>query len=250
MPLAVLVAGDLVSGRRPQPPAPSVTLNPIRTRWMEHLGRRPPCLRIMPFRTSCGRPDPAAGAVCGGHDRVFPALSRPRLSPWSRCRAIRMVIAKLPDGMAGTAPMMAMTANRRATDSPRMPQAVPKRIHTRSPGRPGKPIHYRRTTPSPLLCGAHNKGEHIVRGEVGSIAQSSLQGMAMGLRSACCISRLFAGVRTAFGFRNIAISALIERMSMAWHLRHAQGRGAHSAGKAGRRPRKLRQPPDQAVRIM
>ena len=83
MPLAVLVAGDLVSGRRPQPPAPSVTLNPIRTRWMEHLGRRPPCLRIMPFRTSCGRPDPAAGAVCGGHDRVFPALSRPRLSPWS-----------------------------------------------------------------------------------------------------------------------------------------------------------------------
>jgi len=127
--------------------------------------------------------------------------------------------------------MMAMTANRRATDSPRMPQAVPKRIHTRSPGRPGKPIHYRRTTPSPLLCGAHNKGEHIVRGEVGSIVQSSLQGMAMGLRSACCISRLFAGVRTAFGFRNIAISALIERMSMAWHLRHAQGRGAHSAGQ-------------------
>ena len=83
MPLAVLVAGDLVSGRRPQPPAPSVTLNPIRTRWMEHLGRRPPCLRIMPFRTSCGRPDPAAGAVCGGHDRVFPALWAPRLSPWS-----------------------------------------------------------------------------------------------------------------------------------------------------------------------
>ena len=66
----------------------------------------------------------------------------------------------------------------------------------------------------------------------------------MGLRSACCISRLFAGVRTAFGFRNIAISALIERMSMAWHLRHAQGRGADSAGKAGRRPYKLRQPPD------
>lgn len=127
--------------------------------------------------------------------------------------------------------MMAMTANRRATDSPRMPQAVPKRMHTRSPGRPGEPIHYRRTTPSPLLCGAHNKGEHIVRGEVGSIVQSSLQGMAMGLRSACCISRLFAGVRTALGFCNIAISALVERMSMAWHLRHAQGRAADSAGQ-------------------
>ena len=141
-----------------------------------------------------------------------------------------MVIARSHGGAAGTAKMTGTTANRRATDSPRMPQAVPKRIHTRSPGRPGKPIHYRRTTPSPLLCGAHNKGEHIVRGEVGSIVQSSLQGMAMGLRSACCISRLFAGVRTAFGFRNIAISALIERMSMSWHLRHAQGRAAHSAG--------------------
>ena len=71
MPLAVLVAGELVSGRRPQPPAPSVALNPIRTRWMEHLGRRPPCLRIMPFRTSCGRPDPAAGVVCGTMTRCF-----------------------------------------------------------------------------------------------------------------------------------------------------------------------------------
>ena len=95
-----------------------------------------------------------------------------------------------------------------------------------------KPAAYRRTTPSPLLCGAHNKGEHIVRGEVGSIVQSSLQGMAMGLRSACCISRLFAGVRTAFGFRNIAISALVERMSMAWHLCHAQRRLPHSAGQS------------------
>ena len=54
--------------------------------------------------------------------------------------------------------------------------------------------------------------------------------MRMGLRAACCISRLFSGVRTAFGFRNIAISALVERMSMAWHLRHAQGRAADSAG--------------------
>lgn len=71
MPLAVLVAGELVSGRRPQPPAPSVALNPIRTRWMEHLGRRPPCLRIMPFRTSCGRPDPAAGVVCGTMTKCF-----------------------------------------------------------------------------------------------------------------------------------------------------------------------------------
>ena len=55
--------------------------------------------------------------------------------------------------------------------------------------------------------------------------------MRMGLGAACCISRLFSGVRTAFGFCNIAISALVERMSMSWHLRHAQGRAADSAGK-------------------
>ena len=85
MPLAVLVAGELVSGRRPQPPAPSVALNPIRTRWMEHLGRRPPCLRIMPFRTSCGRPDPAAVAGLRDHDQVCPALSGPQRSRHSRC---------------------------------------------------------------------------------------------------------------------------------------------------------------------
>ena len=58
--------------------------------------------------------------------------------------------------------------------------------------------------------------------------------MRMGLRAACCISRLFSGVRTAFGFCNIAISALVERMSMAWHLRHAQGRAADSAGNTVR----------------
>ena len=57
MPLAVLVAGELVSGRRQQPPVPSVALNPIRTRWMEHLGRRPPCRRTMFCRTSCDAHD-------------------------------------------------------------------------------------------------------------------------------------------------------------------------------------------------
>ena len=56
--------------------------------------------------------------------------------------------------------------------------------------------------------------------------------MAVRLAATGGIGRLFAGVRTALGFCNIAISALIERMSMAWHLRHAQGRAADSAGQS------------------
>ena len=39
-------------------------------------------------------------------------------------------------------------------------------------------------------------------------------------------------------------------MGMTGQLLHGESRGLDSAGKAGRRPRKLRQPPDQAVRIM
>ena len=65
MPLAVLVAGELVSGRRQQPPVPSVALNPIRTRWMEHLERRPPCRRTMPYRTSCASHDQGQSVIWG-----------------------------------------------------------------------------------------------------------------------------------------------------------------------------------------
>ena len=39
-------------------------------------------------------------------------------------------------------------------------------------------------------------------------------------------------------------------MLMTGQLLDRKGCAAHSAGQAGRRPRKLRQPPDQAVRIM
>ena len=39
--------------------APSLT----RTHWTVRLGRRPPCLRITRWRTSCGQPDPAAGVA-------------------------------------------------------------------------------------------------------------------------------------------------------------------------------------------
>ena len=41
--------------------APSLT----RTHWTVRLGRRPPCLRITRWRTSCGQPDPAVDIACG-----------------------------------------------------------------------------------------------------------------------------------------------------------------------------------------
>ena len=42
-----------------------VALNPTPTRWTVHLVRPTACPRITPFRTSCGRPDPATGVACG-----------------------------------------------------------------------------------------------------------------------------------------------------------------------------------------
>ena len=167
MPLAVLVAGDLVSGRRPQPPAPSVTLNPIRTRWMEHLGRRPPCLRIMPFRTSCGRPDPAAGAVCGGHDRVCPALSAGR-----RCRKHNWPTTPIPTRRARQTGHTLGGVLAHWIDSLRIKRVrlvAASRIPTRSL------VHLRKHPPCPRTtrlrtsCDAHDQGQGVIgRQTVGS----------------------------------------------------------------------------------
>ena len=74
-------------------------------------------------------------------------------------------------------------------------------------------------------------------------------GTACGIRG-LSVARRFAviaiiGAVPAIPSGNFAIT-----MRMAGHLLHAQGRAADSAGQAGRRPCKLRQPPDQAVRMM
>ena len=70
------------------------------------------------------------------------------------------------------------------------------------------------------------------------------------------------GIRGLSVFRGFAVIAIIGAvpalpagnfaitMRMAGQLLHGERRGAHSAGKAGRRPRKLRQPPDQEIRMM
>ena len=74
-------------------------------------------------------------------------------------------------------------------------------------------------------------------------------GTACGIRG-LSVARRFAviaiiGAVPAIPSGNFAIT-----MRMARHLLHGEGRVPHSAGQAGRRPCKLRQPPDQDVRIM
>ena len=59
--------------------------------WPGRLARPVAYRRITPFRTSCGPPNPVAGAGCGGHDRVCPALSGRPPCRWSRCRSTIIV---------------------------------------------------------------------------------------------------------------------------------------------------------------
>ena len=73
---------------------------------------------------------------------VLLALSGRRRCPQSKCQAIRMVIARSLAGMAGTAQMMVMTANRRKTGSLLMRQAA------QSP----TPIRLRGTRTRPIAC--------------------------------------------------------------------------------------------------
>ena len=54
-----------------QKPAMLAALNPTRTRWTGHLGKPTACPRTTRCRTSCGRLNPAAGAVCGGMTGYF-----------------------------------------------------------------------------------------------------------------------------------------------------------------------------------
>ena len=71
----------------------------------------------------------------------------------------------------------------------------------------------------------------------------------MGLAATGSICALLAG-RVAFGLCRRSVCTYAKRMRMARHLGFREGRGPDSAGKADRRPCKLRQPPDQAVRMM
>ena len=77
-----------------------------------------------------------------GKMSVLLALSAKRRCPQSKCQAIRMVIARSLAGMAGTAQMMVMTANRRKTGSLLMRQAA------QSP----TPIRLRGTRTRPIAC--------------------------------------------------------------------------------------------------
>ena len=74
-------------------------------------------------------------------------------------------------------------------------------------------------------------------------------GAACGIRG-LSVFRWFAVIAIICAVPAIPAGNFAITMRMAGHLLHRQRRLADSAGKAGRRPRKLRLPPDQAVRMM
>ena len=122
-------------------------------------------------RMILGASDSVPAGSTGGsethtHSVSGPLWVRPRC-PLSRCQAIHMVIARSHRGAAGTAKMTAMTANRRATDSPLMPRAAPRRIlmRCREPN-PGRPARSRHTMHSPTSCASHDVGQGVIGRQV------------------------------------------------------------------------------------
>ena len=71
----------------------------------------------------------------------------------------------------------------------------------------------------------------------------------MGLAATGSICALLAG-RVAFGLCRRSVCTYAKRMRMARHLGFREGRFPDSAGHTRPWPRKLCQPPDQAVRMM
>ena len=71
----------------------------------------------------------------------------------------------------------------------------------------------------------------------------------MGLAATGSICALLAG-RVTFGLCRRSVCTYAKRMRMARHLGFRERRFPHSAGHTRPWPRKLCQPPDQAVRMM
>ena len=110
----------------------------------------------------------------------------------------------------------------------------------------------RRTTSSRLSCDAHNKGQRVVRGQAVGFSRRSRERVRMGLTATGrrSFSRLGIDPLSIAGPLAVVFGWDIDAMPVACQLLHRERGLADSAGQAGRRPRKLRQPPDQAVRIM
>ena len=69
----------------------------------------------------------------------------------------------------------------------------------------------------------------VRRQAAGGLGADPGQAVRMGLAATGSICALLAG-RVAFGLCRRSVCTYAKRMRMAWHLRHAQGRAADSAG--------------------
>ena len=116
--------------------------------------------------------------------------------------------------------------------------------------------HTRSCPPQPApatgLGGPHDVRQRIIRGQGIGAARCTGKRMCVGLGAAsivcpasCIWLRPFSRVMPAPTLR-----PLHHIVRMAGQLLDREGGFAHSAGQAGRRPHKSRQPPDQAVRMM
>ena len=109
-------------------------------------------------------------------------------------------------------------------------------------------------TPCPTSCASHDVGECIVRGQAVGLARrpGQIMGVGLGTTDTPCRETAWLKIRDSSIIAPVNMFRCPQRRSVAMRcqLLDRERRAADSAGKASRRPRKLRQPPDQDVRIM
>ena len=131
-----------------------------------------------------------------------------------------------------------------------MPPVVASLIRIACPERLERPAVYLPIMPWHTSCASHDVCEDKVRRQSVCAAGRSRKAVCVGLRTAGDVGIPTLVIVAICRPRTRPPGIVSNRVSMTGQLRHGEGRAAHSAGQAGRRPCKLRQPPYQAVRIM
>ena len=165
--------------------------SPTPTRWTVHLERPTACHRITPFRTSCGRPDPVAGAVC----RAMIGCVRHcgRNHPHGRAAGTTLSEEQMPSHThTGKFSVVGVTARRliwRMQTTVLKPERLIQRgdlppIRTHSLVHLAVPIPCPRTILWRTSCDAHNQGQGVIGRQTVGITRRPVQRVRMGLGAA------------------------------------------------------------------
>ena len=187
-----------------------------------------------------------------GRGRVCPALSGTRHCRKSRSLAMCMVSLL---SLAITVQGQAIGYGRGQPLEIQNQPVAPSPTRIACPGSaPRQPTVCHRTTRCPLLCASHDKREGVVRRQAVSLARRPEKRVGMRLATPL-ISAI--GQRVAVTVKRTVVAVAVlhtrkrhQRVLVDRHLPNCKGRSAHSAGHTRPWPRKLCQPPDQAVRMM